>query len=429
MKISLDWLREFVDVAVEPGRLQGDLKRLGLGAETVAELGGDRIYDLEVTTNRPDCLSHLGVAREAATLYRLPLAPPVINLKESAAPTSGAVSIEITAPDLCARYCGRVIRGVQVEPSPDWLAKRLEAVGVRPINNVADVTNYVLMELGHPLHAFDLAEVRQHKIIVRRARAGEKLRTLDGVDRALSSENLVIADAERPLALAGVMGGEDSGISDATRDVLLESAWFEPAPIRRTAKSHGMQTEASHRFERGADIEMARTAIDRAAAMIAEVAGGEVLSGVIDVFPQPKPRPEIILRTSEVLRLLGAEVPPAEIEQILRSLGFNPQSDGPQTIGRWRTRPPSWRLDVAREIDLIEEMHGLFIAHVQAIVTPDHNAVGADFTDHELHDRFRVDDGVVRKPVEIFAGRPRQSQLFDFRPHRRSVVDASHQYQ
>src|SRR5579863_3034015 len=356
MKISLDWLREFVDVAVEPGRLQGDLKRLGLGAETVAELGGDRIYDLEVTTNRPDCLSHLGVAREAATLYRLPLAPPVINLKESAAPTSGAVSIEITAPDLCARYCGRVIRGVQVEPSPDWLAKRLEAVGVRPINNVADVTNYVLMELGHPLHAFDLAEVRQHKIIVRRARAGEKLRTLDGVDRALSSENLVIADAERPLALAGVMGGEDSGISDATRDVLLESAWFEPAPIRRTAKSHGMHTEASHRFERGADIEMARTAIDRAAAMIAEVAGGEVLSGVIDVFPQPKPRPEIILRTSEVLRLLGAEVPPAEIEQILRSLGFNPQSDGPQTIGRWRTRPPSWRLDVAREIDLIEEI-------------------------------------------------------------------------
>ncbi|HEV2177874.1 MAG TPA: phenylalanine--tRNA ligase subunit beta [Terriglobia bacterium] len=356
MKISLNWLREFVDVAVEPRRLQGDLKRLGLGAEMVVELESDWIYDLEITTNRPDCLSHFGVAREAATRYRLPLKPPIINIKETASAAAGAVSIEIAAPDLCARYCGRVIRGVQVKPSPEWLARRLEAMGARPINNVADITNYVLMELGHPLHAFDLAKMRQHKIIVRRVRAGEKLRTLDGVDRTLTAENLVIADAERPVALAGVMGGEDSGISAATRDVLLESAWFDPASIRRTAKAQGLHTEASHRFERGADIEMARVAIDRAAAMIAELARGEVLQGVVDVYPQPKPRSEIILRASEVLRLLGANVPAADVEQILRGLGFAPQPDGSSNSHRWRTLPPSWRLDVTREVDLIEEV-------------------------------------------------------------------------
>jgi phenylalanyl-tRNA synthetase beta chain len=274
-------------------------------------------------------------------------------VKETNAPATSAVSIEIADPDLCARYCGRVIQNVQVKPSPAWVAKRLEAVGQRPINNVADVTNYVLMELGHPLHAFDLARLRQRKIVVRRARPGEPLRTLDGVDRALTSQNLVIADGERPVALAGVMGGEDSEISPTTRSVLLESAWFEPVSIRRTAKSRGMHTEASHRFERGADIEMAPRALDRTAELIRELAGGEILRGVIDVYPRPLQRPELSLRQSEILRILGAEVVPEEIARILTSLGF--QVEG-QDATSWRVVPPSFRLDVSREVDLIEEV-------------------------------------------------------------------------
>jgi phenylalanyl-tRNA synthetase beta chain len=353
MKISLHWLNEFVEVPAELGKLKRDLTMLGLNEESTAREGDDWVLDLEVTTNRPDWLSHYGVAREVAASYRLPLKRPEIQLKESQAAATGEISIEIADPDLCARYCGRVLKGVQVKPSPPWLQKRLEAVGQRPINNVADVTNYVLMELGHPLHAFDLTRLQDKKIIVRRARGGELLRTLDGVNRTLTSDNLVIADGRRAVALAGVMGGEDSEISPATRDVLLESAWFEPFSIRRTSKSHGMHTEASHRFERGADVEMARLAIDRTAALIAELAGGEILQGVVDVYPRPYQGTELSLRASEVLRILGVNVPVEEIERILGALGFRIISEGD---AGWRVTPPSFRVDVAREVDLIEEV-------------------------------------------------------------------------
>jgi phenylalanyl-tRNA synthetase beta chain len=353
MKVSLNWLREFVDVPSEPRQLKADLTMIGLNVESFTQVGDDWVFEVEVTTNRPDCLSHYGVAREVATLYRKPLKKLEVSVKESGAPASGEVTIEIADPDLCARYCGRVIQNVQVKPSPEWLQKRLEAVGQRPINNVADVSNYVLMELGHPLHAFDLARVRHRKIIARRAKAGELIRTLDGVDRTLTPENLVIADGARPVALAGVMGGEDSEISSGTRAVLLESAWFEPLSIRRTAKAQGMHTEASHRFERGADIEMAPLALDRAAALIAQVAGGEVLRGVLDVYPETKPSEDVVLRRSEILRILGAEVSWEEVERILRALGFQTERRG--TEG-WRVTPPSFRLDVTREVDLIEEV-------------------------------------------------------------------------
>ncbi len=353
MKISLNWLKEFVDVEAEPRKFKSDLTRVGLNVEMFAATGDDFVFDVEVTTNRPDCLSHYGVAREVATLYGKPLRRREISVKESGAPASKEISIEIADPDLCARYCGRVIHGVGVKPSPAWLARRLEAVGVRPINNVADVTNYVLMELGHPLHAFDLARLRQKKIIVRRARGGERLKTLDGVERQLKPENLVIADGERAVALAGVMGGEESEITPATRAVLLESAWFDPTSIRRTAKMHGLHTEASHRFERGADIEMAPVALDLAAARIAELAGGTVLPGIVDVFPRPKPRAEIALRSKAILRLLGADITAEEVERLLRSLGFTVAREG---NGEWRALAPSWRLDVRREVDLIEEV-------------------------------------------------------------------------
>jgi len=210
MKVSVNWLKEFVEIPSDPRQLKSDLTMVGLNVESFAAAGDDWVLDLEITTNRPDCLSHYGVARELATLYRKPLKRLEIFVMESGARTSEEVSIQIADPDLCARYCGRVVQKVQVKPSPDWLVKRLEAVGQRPINNVADITNYVLMELGHPLHAFELDGLKERKIIVRRARPGELLRTLEGTDRALTSENLVIADAQRPVALAGVMGGEDS---------------------------------------------------------------------------------------------------------------------------------------------------------------------------------------------------------------------------
>jgi len=353
MKVSFNWLKEFVDIPVEPRQLKADLTMVGLNVESVAAVGDDWVLEVEVTTNRPDCLSHYGVAREVATLYRKPLKRLEIAVRESALPTSEEVTIQIADPDLCARYCGRVIQNVHVGPSPDWIVKRLEAVGQRPINNVADITNYVLMELGHPLHAFDLARLRERKIIVRRALPGELLRTLEGTDRVLTAENLVIADAQRPVALAGVMGGEDSQIFSSTRSVLLESAWFDPVSIRRTAKLHGMHTEASHRFERGADIEMAPVAIDRAAALIAELAGGEVLRGLVDVYPMPRLREDLILRGSEVRRILGTEISWEEVEQILQSLGFMTKRLG--TEG-WQVTPPSFRLDVTREVDLIEEV-------------------------------------------------------------------------
>jgi phenylalanyl-tRNA synthetase beta chain len=353
MKISLNWLKDFVEVPPELKELKQGLTMLGLGVESVVQLDEDCVFDLEVTTNRPDCLSHYGVAREVSTWYRKPLKRLEYVLKESRTPTVGEVSIEIADADLCARYCGRVVQNVKVRPSPGWLAKRLEAVGLRSINNVADVTNYVLMELGHPLHAFDLDHVRQRRIIVRRARSGELLRTLDGVNRTLTSENLVIADGEQLVALAGVMGGEDSEISSSTRSVLLESAWFDPLSVRRTAKSHGLHTEASRRFERGADVEMAPLALERTAVMMAQVAGGEILAGVVDVYPHPKPIPYLTLRRADILRVLGVEVSWEDVERILRSLGF--QLDRRGTEG-WRVGRPSFRLDVTRPVDLVEEV-------------------------------------------------------------------------
>ncbi len=353
MKVSVDWLKEFVEITREPRQLASDLTMIGLNVEALYQVGNDWVLDLEVTTNRPDCLSHYGVARELATRDRLPLKKAEVSLKESGELASRAVSIEILDPDLCARYCGRVVRNVQVGPSPDWLVKRLEAVGQRSINNVADATNYVLMELGHPLHAFDLARLKQQKIIVRRAKPGESLRTLDGLTRTLTHENLVIADGAHPVALAGVMGGEESEIAVSSHNVMLESAWFEPVSIRRSAKAQGMHTEASHRFERGADIQMAPLALDRTAALIQKIAGGEILTGIVDVYPRPWQARELTLTKTEIARLLGTEIPEPEVERILRGLGFKFEGG---TREWWRVSVPPFRLDVSQEVDLVEEV-------------------------------------------------------------------------
>ncbi|HEX8922793.1 MAG TPA: phenylalanine--tRNA ligase subunit beta, partial [Pyrinomonadaceae bacterium] len=284
MNISYNWLRELTGATLEPRAMAEALTRLGLAVEVVHEAVDDFVLEIDLTSNRPDCLSHLGVARELAASVGGRVALDESQPSRLEGRAASYTAVEILDANLCPRYAARVVRGVTIKPSPEWLVKRLEAIGQRPINNVADITNYVLHEQGQPLHAFDLAKLTESRIVVRRAAAGEKLRTLDGAERELSPEMLMIADAVRPVAVAGVMGGEDSEISDATRDVLIESAYFNPASVRRTSKLLGLHTEASHRFERGVDYEGVLRAQARCVALICELAGGTATEDAIDVY-------------------------------------------------------------------------------------------------------------------------------------------------
>ena len=349
MKICLSWLKEFVTADEPPARLAADLSMLGLPVDAVDAAGPDTVLELDITANRPDCLNHLGVARELAVLYREPLRPPRAELADPGLP---APAIEIQDPDLCARYCGLVITGVKVAPSPAWLQERLQRIGQRPINNIVDITNYVLLELGHPLHAFDLRKLKGGRIVVRRARPGESIETLDGRLRELEPEMLVIADREDAVAVAGVMGGAHSEVDDATTDILIESAWFLPASIRKTSRRLGLSTEASYRFERGADLQVPPLALRRAARLILELAGGSGVSAVTDAYPAPWQAPEIGLRARQVGRLIGVEIPPAFVADVLGRLGC----DVRPADGGWTVRPPSHRPDLAIEADLIEEL-------------------------------------------------------------------------
>ena len=353
MKISYLWLKDFVDVQVAPAQLADDLTNLGVVVETIESVGEDQILNLDLTTNRPDCLSHFGVAREISAHNQLLLKLVQCQLEESSEPANPPIAIQIDATELCARYSARIIRGVRVGPSPPWLSQRLESLGVRSINNVVDATNYVLLELGHPLHAFDLAKVEGNQIIVREAMDGEMLETIDGIQRKLKKGMLLIADRRRGLALAGIMGGQKSEISLSSVDVLLESAWFDPISIRRTSKALNMHTEASHRFERGADVEATIPALDRAASLIQDIAGGTILRGVVDAYPGRQPRPVIRLRKSRISQVMGAAVDPLYVERLLRALNFGLVS---AIASGWEIQLPTSRLDVTREIDLIEEI-------------------------------------------------------------------------
>ena len=262
-------------------------------------------------------------------------------------------SVEILDPDLCPRYAARVVRGVKIAPSPDWLMKKLEAIGQRPINNVADITNFVLHELGQPLHAFDLAKLEQNRIVVRRATKGETIKTLDGVDRKLDSEMLVIADADKAVALAGVMGGEDSEISNSTVDVLIESAYFDPSSVRRTARMLGLHTEASHRFERNTDPEGVLPAQERCVALICEIAGGVATEDALDVYPKPIESRSVSLRMDRVEAITNLRVSPSEMKRILSALGFDLRAEDASVL---TYTVPSWRHDVSIEEDLVEEV-------------------------------------------------------------------------
>ncbi len=354
MRFVSGWIREFVDIPADERKLADDLTMAGIAIDSVGVAeNGETVLEADVTTNRPDALNHYGVAREASVIYDRDLEPYVARVQESQRPAGEVASVEIADADLCGRYSARVILGLQVGPSPQWMVRRLEAAGARSINNVADVTNYLLLELGHPLHAFDLDTLAGCRIVVRRARSGESLVTLDGVKREFHRENLVIADDARPVAIAGVMGGLETGIHDFTTNVLLESAWFQPLSVRRTARQFGLHSEASHRFERGADLQVTALAADRAAELIRQVAGGQVLRGSLDVFPAERKRLPVILRAGEIQRILGEAIPAGLVERILRRLGFRVAADG---AGQWMVEPPSFRLDVEREIDVIEEV-------------------------------------------------------------------------
>ncbi|HEY4951408.1 MAG TPA: phenylalanine--tRNA ligase subunit beta [Candidatus Acidoferrales bacterium] len=362
MKVVYNWLKEFVDVTASPADLRARLSLAGVAVDSIEETAAGPVLDAEVTANRPDCLGHLGIAREVAAIYRLPLKPLHPKLKESSEKVADVTRVEIQAPDLCGRFTARVLRGVKVQPSPDWLRQGLEAIGEKSINNVVDVTNYVMFELGHPLHAFDFDKLQEQRIVVRRAKPGEKIRTLDGAERTLTKDMCVVADAGRAVGIGGVMGGAETEISFSTRNVLIECAWFDPISVRRTSKALGLRSEASYRFERGADPEMAELASRRAAELIRQVAGGELIAGVVDVYPHRAPEKKIELSRKELLRVMGADVPDRDIEAILSALDFHPVrvdvnrgSDG-SIAAVWECRQVSWRQDVTRGIDLIEEV-------------------------------------------------------------------------
>ncbi len=310
MLISYQWLKEFTETNFSAQEVKERLTMVGLAIDAVENHGHDFVLDVEVPSNRPDCLSHVGIAREVTVIEQKQLHLPAGKPAKTEGRSASLTSVEIKDPDLCPRYGARLVRGVKIGPSPDWLAKRLETIGQRPINNVADITNYVLHEMGQPLHAFDFDKLGGRRIVVRRAAPGEKLTTLDGVERTLTADMLVIADAEKAVALAGIMGGQDSEISSQTKDVLIESAYFDPHSVRQTARQLGMDTEASRRFERGADIKGVQDAQQRCVELICEIAGGVATEDAVDVYPKPLQQRVVSLRPERVKELTSLSVEP-----------------------------------------------------------------------------------------------------------------------
>ena len=353
MRALVSWLQDFVDIPESPEELAAALTLAGQAVDQIEKHGDETVLELDITSNRPDAANHLGLAREIAALYARPLKWPKIELTEDIRPASDFARIEIQADDLCARYVGRVLLGVEIKPSPDWLKQRLELCGIRSINNIADLTNYVLLECGHPTHAFDLKTLNERRIVVRRAGAGEELRTLDGVERKLTPEDLVIADAYHPVALAGIMGGFETEISDTTTDVLIEAAWFEPSPIRRTSRRLAIHTEASYRFARGADVEAASWAADRIASLLGRISPGVVLQGRLDAYPRRHEPKRIELRAGRFRRIIGSEVSLDTMRAVLERLDFRCAYAGADSLS---VEIPAHRTDVEREIDLIEEV-------------------------------------------------------------------------
>ena len=354
MLVSWRWLQDYVNLDIDHDELAERLAMSGLNHEGTEAIGDDFAIDLEVTSNRPDCLGHIGVAREAAVLCDVDLQIP------NPAPigTGGAIedltSVTIEASELCTRYTARVVRGVKIGPSPDWLVQKLATIGLASVNNIVDITNFVLMESGQPLHAFDFSGIKGASILVRRAHAGEEFLAINHRGYSLEPTDCVIADAERAIALGGVMGSADSEVTNLTTDVLVESADFAPLAIRTTARRLKLHSPSSYRFERGVDPAGVDWASRRCCELILELAGGELADGVIDARSQPAPEPQpITLRLSQIPRILGIDVPSSTVRRILRALGTTEVSAGSEKVA---VTPPSWRRDLVREIDLVEEV-------------------------------------------------------------------------
>lgn len=352
MNVSLNWLTDYVDVSLPAAELAEVFTRIGLNCEGIEETDADIVFDLEVTSNRPDCLGHLGVARELATALGLTLNPPELSEFPSSPDIEEIASLEVCEPELCPRYTARVLRNLKVGPSPQWLVERLEAVGLRSVNNVVDVTNFVLMEYCQPLHSFDYDKLADHTIIVRTARDGETMTSIDETLCKLDSSMLVIADAEKPVAIAGVMGGLDTEVGNQTTSILLESAQFDPLVTRKTSRKLALMSESNYRFERGVDPVGVELASRRACELILELAGGELVNGMLDQWANPYEAPTVSLRPERCNALLGYDVPADRQQELLAGLGLEPSF----TDGRIVCTIPSHRADLRREADLIEEV-------------------------------------------------------------------------
>ena len=352
MKISLNWLSDYIELDHSAEQVAETLSDLGFPCEGIEKLTDDTVIDIEVTSNRGDCLGYIGIARELAAATGKELIMPEIKLDESEKDVTEFADVQIDEPELCGRYTARVIEGVKIGPSPEWLKKRLEAIGMRSVNNVVDATNYAMLETGQPPHAFDYDKITDGKIIVRKAKAGERIVSIDGTQCELSPDMLVIADPNGPVAVAGVMGGLDTEVGGNTTRILLEDAYFDPVSVRTTSRKLGLPSEAAFRFERIVDIEKVDWASRRTAQLIVQAAGRKVVKGVVDAYPKQPEQKTVALRLSRLKKLLGIEVPAEEAMKILTALQFKPElKDGSITC-----IVPSWRSDVYREADLIEEV-------------------------------------------------------------------------
>lgn len=358
MQVPVEWLKEYVDIDISEEALADRLTMSGLEVEEIAEVGGQKVFSTYVTPNRPDLLSIVGVAREISALLASEIRLPKPDIQECGAQASDLVKVDIQSPENCPRYSARVITDTKIVESPSWMQERLIAAGMRPINNVVDATNYVLFELGQPLHAFDYDLVADHHIIVRQAKPEERMVTIDGEERTLNPDVMVIADAKRAVAVAGVMGGSETEVSSSTRNVLLESAHFNRLSIRRTARFLQMSTESSYRFERHVDPELTTYALDRVAQLIQETGGGAIATGIVDAYPGKTEPVTLNLRPARASMLLGFEVASDQAADYLTKLGMtvsrSSKTDGLKVI------VPSFRPDIQREIDLIEEVGRIY---------------------------------------------------------------------
>lgn len=359
MKTLFSWLKEYVDINDNPESIAHSLTMAGLEVEGIEHIDGDTVFDINITPNRPDCLSIFGIAREIAAIYGRPLTFPEHNFASETGELD--FNIDILDEELCHRYAGRIIRGITIAPSPQWLQDRLMRCGIRAINNVVDITNYVLLELGHPMHAFDLNKLKDKRIIVatagriRRDSNPVKIKLLDGSERVLDDEMLLINDGENPVALAGIMGGQDSEVTANTKDILIESAWFLPSCIRRTSSKLGIKTESSYRFERGADKKILKKALDRVTYLIHQIAGGHI-HGKIDIYPKRHEEREIKIGFKYINRYTGMSIPKKDVIKILLNLGLGIETSGDEIT----IRPPSSRSDIQRDVDVVEEIVRLY---------------------------------------------------------------------